>query len=155
LTAAVSARIANASFLKTMYEALKICLPITLMTFAIFTRSDLVVNPGWGQIGDIFLVSVSTCGVTFALFGRCFSTLAADIAARILFAVISFVTMFHPNDSLVWGSGLVTLPALVWAIGRHRVIAAPKAVPPIAAEAASPSAADLSPLMAEAKRDLG
>ena len=47
LTAAVSARIANASFLKTMYEALKICAPITLMTFAIFTRSELVVNPGW------------------------------------------------------------------------------------------------------------
>ena len=40
LTAAVSARIANASFLKTMYEALKICAPITLMTFAIFTRSE-------------------------------------------------------------------------------------------------------------------
>src|SRR5262249_8132714 len=38
LTAAVSARIANASFLKTMYEALRICAPITLMTFAIFTR---------------------------------------------------------------------------------------------------------------------
>ena len=42
LTAAVSARIANASFLKTMYEALKICAPITLMTFAIFTRYNLV-----------------------------------------------------------------------------------------------------------------
>ena len=40
LTAAVSARIANASFLRTMYEALKICAPITLMTFAIFTRSE-------------------------------------------------------------------------------------------------------------------
>ena len=40
LTAAVSARIAEASFMKTMWEALKICLPITLMTFAIFTRSE-------------------------------------------------------------------------------------------------------------------
>ncbi len=29
----------KASFMRTMYEALKICLPITLMTFAIFTRS--------------------------------------------------------------------------------------------------------------------
>ncbi len=50
LTAAVSARIAEASFMRTMWEALKICLPITLMTFAIFTRSDMVVNPGWPQI---------------------------------------------------------------------------------------------------------
>ena len=74
LTAAVSARIANASFLRTMYEALKICMPITLMTFTIFTRSDMVVNPGWAQIGDIFLVVTSTCGVTFAMFGRCWRT---------------------------------------------------------------------------------
>ena len=155
LTAAVSARIANASFLKTMYEALKICLPITLMTFAIFTRSDLVVNPGWGQIGDIFLVTVSTCGVTFAMFGRCFKNPAADITARILFAVISFVTMFHPNDTLVWGSGLVTLPALAWAIWRHRLIAAPKAAPMPPTETPSPDSTELAPLLAEAKREVG
>ncbi len=47
LTAAVSARIANVSFMKTMFEALKICAPITLMTFAIFTRSNMVTTTGW------------------------------------------------------------------------------------------------------------
>jgi len=41
LSAAVCARIRNASFMRTMWEALKICLPITIMTFAIFTRSEL------------------------------------------------------------------------------------------------------------------
>ena len=49
LAAAVSARIAEASFMKTMWQALKLCLPITIMTFAIFTRSRLVVNPGLGN----------------------------------------------------------------------------------------------------------
>ena len=53
-----------------MWEALKICLPITLMTFAIFTRSNMVVNPGWMQIADTVLVLISTCGITFAMFGR-------------------------------------------------------------------------------------
>ena len=72
LTAAVSARIANASFLKTMYDALKICAPITLMTFAIFTRPNMVVTTGWLQIGDVLLVLISTCGITFAMFGRWF-----------------------------------------------------------------------------------
>ena len=56
LTAAVSARIANASFMQTMCEALKICAPITLMTFAIFTRSNMVTNAGWLQIADTLLV---------------------------------------------------------------------------------------------------
>ena len=45
LTAAISARIAEASFMQTMWVALKICLPITLMTFAIFSRSEMVVTP--------------------------------------------------------------------------------------------------------------
>ena len=154
LTAAVSARIANASFLKTMYEALKICAPITLMTFAIFTRSELVVNPGWAQIGDVVLVTVSTCGVTFAMFGRCLRNPVTDISARILIAIVSFVTMFHPNDTLVWGSAAVTLVALVWAVAQHRQIAPPK-TPLAAPESAAPSIDELSPVLAEARRDIG
>jgi TRAP transporter 4TM/12TM fusion protein len=154
LTAAVSARIANASFLKTMYEALKICAPITLMTFAIFTRSELVVNPGWAQIGDVVLVTVSTCGVTFAMFGRCLRNPAADVSARILIAIVSFVTMFHPNDTLVWGSAAVTLVALVWAVAQHRQIAPPK-TPLAAPESTAPSIDELSPVLAEARRDIG
>src|SRR4051794_748691 len=155
LTAAVSARIANVSFLKTMYEALKICLPITLMTFAIFTRSDLVVNPGWGQIGDIVLVTVSTCGVTFAMFGRCFEKPLADAALRILLAVLSFVTMFHPNDTLVWGTGAVTLPLLIWAVCRHRLIAPPKSAVAVSTTVPDSSASDLQQVLAEAKREVG
>ena len=154
LTAAVSARIANASFLKTMYEALKICMPITLMTFAIFTRSELVINPGWAQIGDVVLVTVSTCGVTFAMFGRCLENPAADVSVRILMAIVSFVTMFHPNDTLVWGSGAITLVALIWAVARHRQIAPPKSAPTATEESTLPSADDLAPILAEAKREL-
>ena len=100
LTAAVSARIANASFLRTMWEALKICLPITLMTFAIFTRSNMVVNPGWLQIADTILVLISTCGITFAMFGRYLEQQAADIALRCLLAAVSLLCMFHPDMTM-------------------------------------------------------
>lgn len=156
LTAAVSARIANASFLRTMFEALKICMPITLMTFTIFTRSELVVNPGWAQIGDILLVVVSTCGVTFALFGSCFENRFADVVARLVFAAVSFVTMFHPDDTMVWGSGVVTLAALVWAVRRHRLIAPPKAAPvPEMKESRPPRREELAGVLAEAQRDIG
>ena len=153
LTAAVSARIANTSFMRTMWEALKICLPITLMTFAIFTRSDLVVSPGWRQIGAVLLVTVSTCGVAFAMFGRCFVHPAADALARILLAILSFVTMFHPDDRLVWATGAVALPALVWAIWRHQLIAPPKTVAAGTREDAVAPPADLAPMLAEAKRE--
>ena len=120
LTAAVSARIANASFMRTMYEALKICAPITLMTFAIFMRSDLLLKPGWSQIVDVLVVTTGTCGVAFAMFGRYFKNRGVDVLARVLIAILSFVTLFHPNDTLVWVTATLGLVLIVWGVRRHQ-----------------------------------
>jgi TRAP transporter 4TM/12TM fusion protein len=126
LTAAISARIAEASFMRTMWEALKICLPITLMTFAVFTRPDIVVTPGWPQIAATALVLISTCGITFAMFGRFAGNAAADVALRVALAVIAFVTMFHPNDRVATAAGAIVVAALIAGVWRHRRIAPPK-----------------------------
>ena len=153
LTAAVCARIANASFLKTMYEALKICAPITLMTFAIFTRSNMVVNPGWMQIVDTLLVLVSTCGITFAMFGRFHDNPSVDLPLRSLMALVSFVVMFHPDTKVSATVAVAVVVALVLGIWRHRIVAPPKAAAP--AEVAATSPEGLAPLIAEATRDIG
>jgi TRAP transporter 4TM/12TM fusion protein len=155
LTAAVSARIANASFLKTMYEALKICAPITLMTFAIFTRSNMVVNPGWMQIADTLLVLVSTCGITFAMFGRSHENATIDVLQRCLLAAISFVTMFHPDMKVSAAVATLIIAGLVIGIRRHQQIAPPKSFPASTKkEAAAAPSGDLSQLVAEAKREV-
>ena len=153
LTAAVCARIANASFLKTMYEALKICAPITLMTFAIFTRSNMVVNPGWMQIVDTLLVLVSTCGITFAMFGRFHEKPGIDMPLRLLLALVSFVVMFHPDTKVSAAVAVAVVVALVLGIWRHRIIAPPIAAARAEAAATSPEA--LAPLLAEARREVG
>jgi TRAP-type uncharacterized transport system fused permease subunit len=155
LTAAVSARIANASFMKTMWEALKICAPITLMTFAIFTRTNMVTSPGWMQIADTMLVLISTLGVTFSMFGRCHPSPAVDMLLRILLAAVAFVAMFQPDMRISAAVSVVVLIALVWGIWRHREIAPQQGE---VVTASGPSAADdgaLSPLLAEAKREVG
>ena len=153
LTAAVSARIANASFLKTMYEALKICLPITMMTFAIFTRSNMVVNPGWPQIVDTLLVLISTCGITFAMFGRFHEKPGIDIPLRLLLALVSFVVMFYPDTKVSTAVAIAVIVALLLGIWRHRIIAPPIAAARAEAAATSPEA--LAPLIAEARREVG
>jgi TRAP transporter 4TM/12TM fusion protein len=153
LTAAVCARIANASFLKTMYEALKICAPITLMTFAIFTRSNMVVNPGWMQIVDTLLVLISTCGITFAMFGRFHDNPSVDLLLRSLMALVSFVVMFHPDTKVSAAVAIAVVVALVLGIWRHRIIAPPKTAAPVEAAATSPDA--VAPLLAEARREVG
>jgi len=152
LTAAVSARIANASFLRTMYEALKICAPITMMTFAIFTRPNMVVNPGWLQIADTLLVLISTLGVTFAMFGRCHPNAGLDIALRCVLAAISFVAMFTPDMKTSAAICVALAAALAFGIMRHRVIAPPKT---FAVETAGTAGGDISSVLAEAKRDIG
>jgi TRAP transporter 4TM/12TM fusion protein len=151
LTAAISARIAEASFMRTMWEALKICLPITLMTFAIFTRPNMVVMTGWLQILDTILVLVSTCGIAFAMFGRIGRGAALDVAFRIALAAIAFVTMFYPNTTVAWAAAAITTAGLVVGIWRHRTIA-PEAVP---AEETEAQTTDLTKLSTEARRDIG
>jgi TRAP-type uncharacterized transport system fused permease subunit len=153
LTAAVSAKIADASFMRTMWEALKICLPITLMTFAIFTRSNMVVTTGWPQLADTILVFIGTCGVAFALFGRYMREAAADIPLRVALAAMAFVVLFHPDAAWATGAAAIVVPAVIAGIWRHRQIAPPKSTL-IADESAGADLLDEG-VIAEAKRDFG
>jgi TRAP transporter 4TM/12TM fusion protein len=126
LTAAVSARIAEASFMRTMYEALKICAPITLMTFAIFTRSDMVVNPGWAQVMATVLVFIGTSGVAFALFGRFLDNMAANVLLAGMLALFSLVVLLHPDAKVATAAAAVVVPATLFGVWRHRQIGGPK-----------------------------
>ncbi len=170
LTAAVSARIAEASFMRTMYEALKICAPITLMTFAIFTRSDMVVNPGWPQVAATLLVFVGTSGVAFAFFGRFVQNWAADLPLRLLLALGSFVVLFFPDgesgeriiSSIIGlqippvavpvGASLLIAAALASGVSRHRRIA--EASGPLQVRESARAAGGDQRLIAEAKREV-
>jgi TRAP transporter 4TM/12TM fusion protein len=126
LAAAVSARIAEASFMKTMWHALKLCLPITIMTFAIFVRSRLVVNPGWGMIVDMLLVAIACWGVTFSMFGRIFRNRGSDVMLRAALALASLVVMLHPDGNVALGAAVLVVPATIYGTLCHRRIAPPK-----------------------------
>lgn len=126
LAAAVSARIAEASFMKTMWVALKLCLPITIMTFAIFTRSDIVVHPGWWQVADTLIVAIACCALSYAMFGRFFRNWGPDMMIRVAFALASLLMLFHPNDTVPRWVVVIVLPAVIYGVVRHVRIAPPK-----------------------------
>ena len=136
LTAAVSARIAEASFMRTMYEALKICAPITLMTFAIFTRSEMVVTPGWPQVGATLLVFIGTSGIAFALFGRYLESLVTDLIVRLALAAGSFLVLLHPDNTMAMAAAAIVLPATIIGVWRHRLMAAAAPSPELQVQAA-------------------
>jgi TRAP transporter 4TM/12TM fusion protein len=126
LTAAVSARIAEASFMRTMFQALKLCLPITLMTFAIFARFNLVVNPGWPMIGDMLLVAIACWGITYSIFGKFARNRSSNMILRAVLALASFVIIFHPNRNISLIVAVIVVPVTVYGVIRHRKIAPPK-----------------------------
>jgi TRAP transporter 4TM/12TM fusion protein len=126
LTAAVSARIAEASFMRTMFQALKLCLPVTLMTFAIFTRFNLVVNPGWLMIRDMVLVAVACWGITYSIFGKFSHNQISNIIMRTALALASFVVLFHPKTNVSIMVAVVVVLATFYGVIRHRKIAPPK-----------------------------
>jgi TRAP-type uncharacterized transport system fused permease subunit len=126
LTAAISARIAEASFMRTMWVALKICLPITLMTFAIFSRSEMVVHPGWTQVASTLVVTVGTCATALAMFGRLVENPAGDILLRSVLILAAFVALFHPDDTVSAATAAFVLAATIFGVLRHRQIAPPK-----------------------------
>jgi len=125
LTAAVSARIAEASFMRTMWRALLMCLPITIMTFAIFTRSSLVINPGWGQIADMLLVAIGCSGVSFSIFGKFFIGRGPNVVLCAALAVASLIILFYPDGNVALWAAAIVLPATVYGVKRHIRIAPP------------------------------
>ena len=122
LAAAVSARIAEASFVKTMWIALQLCLPVTLMTFAIFVRSEIVTTPGWKQVEDTIIVAIACGGVAFSLFGRMASARFVDVALRSVLALFALAVMLYPNDTVAFWSGVIVAAATFYGTFQHRRI---------------------------------
>ncbi len=136
LTAAVASRLANASFMRTMMTALKICLPILVMSFAIFVRTDLVTTPGLPQIRDTILVTIGTLGFTFAMFGRFITKVRFDIPMKIGLSLLAFIPLFHPSLTFATAGAVVVLVILVFGVKRHKLIGPLKKIEKEAAAAA-------------------
>ncbi len=122
LTAAVASRLANASFMRTMMTALKICLPILVMSFAIFIRTDLVTSPGLPQIRDTIIISLGTLGFTFAMFGRFITKVKFDIPMKLALSIIALVPLFHPSTTMAIIGAAVVFVILVIGVKRHKDI---------------------------------
>jgi len=125
LTAAVASRIANASFMATMWEALKLCLPLTFMSFAVFTRPNMVTTTGWPQIADTLLVGIATWGLACAIFARLSPKRGASFMLRAALALVSLWVMFHPDPRMAWVGAVLVIPATIVAVMRHRRVAPP------------------------------
>jgi TRAP transporter 4TM/12TM fusion protein len=120
VVAAVAAKIAGASFMGTMMAAMRVCLPLFVLMGAIFTRPELVVQPGAAQLGAFVLVLAGTVGLVVALQGRFADGRGADLLIRAGLVAASLVTLGHRDDMVAGAATLVTAGLVVYWVLRAR-----------------------------------
>jgi TRAP transporter 4TM/12TM fusion protein len=113
LTAAVAAKIADADYTKTILRSLESCIPLIILIFAVFSRPELVVETGMGQLQGFLLVLAGTLGVVFSLHCHYHKKQLPDLAIRAIVLALALVALFHPSRSLAYG---VSLPILMFVV---------------------------------------
>jgi TRAP transporter 4TM/12TM fusion protein len=107
IVAAVTAKIANASFYQTLGRALQICLSLFTLMAGVFIRPELVIQPGWEQMTAALLILTATIGLTFSIQARFAERAALDRLVRLALAVCALVVLLHPSEQV---AGLFCLP---------------------------------------------
>jgi TRAP transporter 4TM/12TM fusion protein len=129
VVAAVTSRIAKASFLGTLGRAIVLCSSLFVLMAAMFLRPELVIEPGLTQIGAMALVAMAIVGLTFSLQASFSSNLLIDVAARAMLAVFALVALAHPDIRIaVLACAPVGLFAAYWVVRRRPGYARPAQV---------------------------
>jgi TRAP transporter 4TM/12TM fusion protein len=97
VVAAVAARIADASFMGTLFRALMLCMALFVLMAGIFVKPALVLEPGFAQLGAFGLILSGTIGLAFSLQARFSASRARDVTVRFVLAGLSLVVVLHPD----------------------------------------------------------
>lgn len=104
VSAAVTSKIANAPFLQTLFRAITICVSLFVLMAGVFTRPELVLEPGVAQLGAMFLITVATVGITFSIQASFAERREIDVPLRLVLAAAALVVLLHPNRQLAWAT---------------------------------------------------
>jgi TRAP-type uncharacterized transport system fused permease subunit len=107
IVAAVTAKIADASFYQTLGRALQICVSLFTLMAGVFVKPELVIEPGLSQMMAALLILVATIGITFSLQARFADRAPLDRSIRLALAALALVVLLHPNEQV---AALVCLP---------------------------------------------
>ena len=122
ITAAITSKIANASFYVTLWRSVQICVSLFTLMVGVFVHPELVVQPGLDQLGAAYLVLVSTIGITFSLQGTYSDIKLFDRLARLALAAMSLYILFSFNDVVSTFTSFLVLAAIgYWVLKRRKI----------------------------------
>jgi hypothetical protein len=93
----------------------------------VFTRPELVLEPGIAQLGAMALVMISTVGVTFSIQARFSEHRVRDVFVRVVLAAFALIVLLHPDRQVAMLACIpVGLFVAYWIMRRRPVsVAAP------------------------------
>jgi TRAP transporter 4TM/12TM fusion protein len=97
VAAAVTAKIADAPFLPTLFRAIQICVCLFVLMAGVFTRPELVLEPGMAQIGAMLLLLTATIGVSFSIQAQFSPKRGIDLMLRAVLAAFTMLVLLHPD----------------------------------------------------------
>jgi TRAP transporter 4TM/12TM fusion protein len=100
VVAAVTAKIADAPFLRVLFHAITICVSLFILMVGVFTRPELVLEPGLAQIGAMLLLMVSTVALSFSIQAQFAERRGVDLALRLALAALALVVLAHPDRQM-------------------------------------------------------
>ena len=120
VVAAVTSKIARASFMGTLVRSIGLCGSLFVLMAAVFLRPEIVLAPGLAQLAAMGLVLAATIGLTFSLQARFASSLVVDVAARVVLAGFALIALAHPDPWVAAGACVpVVLFAGYWLLRRR------------------------------------
>jgi TRAP-type uncharacterized transport system fused permease subunit len=128
LVAAVTAKIANASFYTTLNRALQICVSLFTLMAGVFVHPALVIEPGMAQFGAALLILVSTIGITFSLQALFSGRVLFDRAIRFVLAAFALVVLLCPDERIGTAACLPVLLIIGYWLAWRRTAANPTEV---------------------------
>jgi TRAP transporter 4TM/12TM fusion protein len=146
LVAAVTAKIANASFYSTLNRALQICVSLFTLMAGVFVHPKLVIEPGLDQFGAALLVLVATIGITFSLQAAFSDRRWIDIPVRLALAAFALLVLLCPEERIAAAACLPVLLLIGYWLLRRRgpsVAADPASVEPVLAPALTAPVMDI------------
>ena len=143
LVAAVTAKIADASFYRVLNRAMQICVSLFTLMVAVFVHPELVVVPGLDQIGAALLVGISTIGISFSIQARFADARPVDVAVRVILAAFALMALFVHDYGIATAACVPVLTVIgYWVIYRRKIEAGEPEVVELEAKALGLSTAE-------------
>jgi TRAP-type uncharacterized transport system fused permease subunit len=124
ITAAITSKIAGASFYVTLWRSVQICISLFTLMVGVFVHPDLVIQPGLDQMAAAYLILVATIGLTFSIQASFVDSRSRDIPIKLGLAALSlYVLLSHDDVISTFVSFAVVAAITYWVFVRRRQIA--------------------------------